>query len=254
MYLNIVMSLILLQAPGTTSASSGSQRSHDLDAKLHTRVGNYTLNADNFLEALAQVATRFEITMGIEWSKSPATLQKVRLFWDQADVQQVIETLVKNQPGYEFNIDNDVVHVYPQEAKSNSHDFVNLRIQKFQVRNVVIETASHQLRDLVRLTVSPPQMVSSEEGPKGIIHSQAASVGEPELTFKFDSVTVRVALDELAVTSDRKIWVVTFTSDYGITPTGFWRTRTLWNSNVIPDNEQPLWDMFHWGEAIPQAP
>jgi len=65
------------------------------------------------------------------------------------------------------------------------------------------------------------------------------------------NVGVEDVLDALAVASARKIWIVTFSDDPTLTPTGFRRSLTLWNNFPIPDNEQPIWDMLHWRDVIP---
>ena len=32
---------------------------------------------------------------------------------------------------------------------------------------------------------------------------------------------------------------------------GFRRARTLWTRQAVPDDQQPAWDLFHWGGAVP---
>lgn len=86
---------------------------------------------------------------------------------------------------------------------------------------------------------------------EGLVYSQGASVGEPDVTVTLQSVNVPQVLDALALASDRKVWVVTFTADGAVTPTSFRRTGTLWNKENVPDPEQPVWDTFRWGDSIP---
>ncbi|MGH9682813.1 MAG: hypothetical protein ACRD4S_04280 [Candidatus Acidiferrales bacterium] len=254
MYITFFLSLVFFQLPSAhPPIVSRTPPAISLEAKLHASVEDYTLVADTFLQALARVAAEFQVPMGVEWSGSPATLQRVSLSWDHADVQQVIETIVKNQPGYGLSVDDGTVHVFPKWTASNQRDFTKLRIHKFEVSNMVVEMANHRLRDLVKLTVSPRPPAPRSADRKGEMYSQAANVGDPDVAIKLEDVDVRTVLDNLAQASDRKIWVVTFVGESDVTSTGFWRTLTLWNNKPIPDNEQPVWDMFRWGEAVPST-
>jgi hypothetical protein len=206
------------------------------------------MNGDNFVDALLKVATQFQIPMGIEWSENASTAQKISESWTDADVQQVIQRLVNAQRGYEFEVKDGVVHVFPEWAKSSQQDFVNLKVQKFIVRNEVAAAATRQLRDLVKLTVSPPPQTGATAG--GTAGSQLGTIEDREISLKLENLTVRDALDQIALVSDRKIWVVTFTEEPLLTPTGFRRTRSLW-IDTVPDNEQPVWNTLRWGDAIP---
>ncbi|HVA71694.1 MAG TPA: hypothetical protein VNF02_01180 [Candidatus Limnocylindrales bacterium] len=214
------------------------------------RVKNYTLNADNFLDALTKVATKFHVPIGVQWSENSDTKRKVSASWANVDVQQVIQQLIGAHPGYEFDVTDGVLHVFPEWTKSNRQDFVNLNLPNFVVRNQMPETATHQLRDLVKLNVSPsPLPKPGVAGGTG--YSQGADVGEQNISLRLQNVTVQEALDKIALASDRKIWVVTFT-DEPLTPTGFRRTRTLW-IKTIAYNEQPVWDSLRWGDEIPPS-
>jgi hypothetical protein len=239
--------LLLLQLLLTTPRLVGARRP-DFQANVHMRVKNYTLNADSFLDALAKVAAKFQIPIGVQWSENSDTKRKVYASWANVDAQQVIQQLVRAHPGYRLEVSGGVVHVFPDWTISNRHDFVNLKVSKFIVRDQVPEIASHQLRDLVKLNVSPsPLPKPGVAGGTG--YSQGADVGEQNIGLRLQNVTVRDALDKIALASDRKIWVVTFT-DEPLTPSGFRRTRTLW-IKTIASNEQPVWDSLRWGDEIP---
>lgn len=245
---SLILFLVLLRPAAVATRAAPLQGAVDLQARLHARVKSYTLNADNFLDALARVATQFQLPMGVQWSENSETLRKVSSTWSDVDAQQIIQELVNVHPGYEFDVSDGVVHVFPAWTKSSQQDFVHLKLEKFVVDNQVPEAATHQLRDLIKLTVSPRH---SQAGAHGTIFSQAADVGEQEISFRVQNVTVRDALDKIALASDRKIWAVTFT-DEPLTPTGFRRTRTLW-IKAIAYNEQPVWDSLRWGDAIPSS-
>jgi hypothetical protein len=64
------------------------------------------------------------------------------------------------------------------------------------------------------------------------------------------NVTVEDALNRLVTISVRPIWIVTFTDDTHLTGSGFRRAATLFSKSPVPDDQQPVWDLFHWGDVI----
>lgn len=244
--LRIAMSLLLLELAVPGLRGVPRQRDSDLEASLHRHVTAYTLNADSFVDALAKLATRFGIPMGIEWYGNTEAARKVSLSWINSDPERMIRKLVGSQRGYEFDVSGGVVHVFSAKDRSSRQDFVNLKIREFIVRDEAPEIATRRLRDLVKLTVSPPP---PSDGRGGSVYSQAGEVGERNISLRLRNVTVRNALDRISLASDWKIWVVTFT-DGPLTSTGFRPTRTLWIRN-IPNGEQPVWDSLRWGSEIP---
>lgn len=253
---HVVLSLLLLgllpPSPRVSFAApqaAAEQSAPSLDVKLHTRLETYTLDADNFFDALMKIAKEFQIPMGIQWSEAEDTMKKVSLSCANVDTEQILWKLVDSHPGYTFDMSKGVIHVFPKWTRGSRRDFVNLKIQDFVVRDQIPGLANRYLRDLVKLTVSPPPPPSGK--PNGSGSSMGAEVGERNISLHLQNVIVRDALDAIALASTWKVWVVTFTDD-PLTPTGFRPTRTIWISN-FPPNEQPVWDSLHWGDAVPPS-
>jgi hypothetical protein len=245
----LLLLLLLLQLPFFAPRAVAGPESADLHSRLSIPVKNYVLNAGGLLDALAKVAAKFQIPMGVQWSENSDTKREVTATWKNTDPEQMIRSLVSTHRGYELNVSDGVVHILPDWARSSPQNFLNLKLQKFAVFNQAPEIAGHRLRDLVKLTVSPapPQPRTAANGSA---YSQAADVGEQNIGITLTNVTVRDALDRIALASDRKIWIVTFTNG-PLTPTGFRPTRTLWIKTIAVD-EQPVWDSLRWGDPIPQ--
>jgi hypothetical protein len=246
MLLTLVMSALLFRP--AVLAAPDLNKPQPIQTRLHSQVAAYTLSANDFAHALIRLACKFNLPMGIEWVRSPGTLKKVSLSWKNATIQQMLDTLVKSQPGYQLEISNGVAHVFPGSINSSQQDFLTLKIEKFEVHNQVVEIASHDLRDLVRRRISPPP--PSSQRPAGVGYSQGANIGDPEFSLALQDVSVRQILDNMTLASDRKIWVVTFI-DAPPSATGFLRTATLWQASDVPDADQPVWDMFRWNDTIP---
>jgi len=195
-----------------------------------------------------KVADEFQIPMGIQWTKTQYTLRSVDLSWKTGDVRGVIATLTRTTPGYAFDTVDGVVHVFLKSGISARQDFLNLKVQRFEVKNEVIGLADRKLRRIVRSTVSPPKPLSPGAGEGG---SMAARVGEEGISLELENSRVRGVLDKFVLLSERRIWVVTLTDSPALTPTGFRRTELLRWHQPIPDEEQPVWDLFRWSDPIP---
>jgi hypothetical protein len=218
----------------------------ELNAKLSSRTVIYNVSAKNFLGALTDVANRFHIPMGIEWLNKPEARAALSLSWNNATVNEIIADIAKTQPGYEVNVRNGIVHISCAKLVQDKQNFLRVRLNRFGVNNEPLEVASRRLRDLIRMVVSP-----SIQHAGGIAGSQAFNVGEGKINIEMRDVSVEDALDKLVAVSARKIWIVTFADDITTTASGFRRTLTLWNDYPIPDNEQPLFDILHWGDVLP---
>lgn len=229
-------------------STDSARASDDLRAKLALPVQNYALNAENFLLAVTHLAEEFRIPLGIAWVDSPAAETKVRLFWKNSTLQGVLEDLLKTQRDYELWVSDDVVHVRCRSIRP-SQDFLQLPINKFEVRDQVVHTAQQKLRELVRYSVSPRH--NATKG--GVISSFITNVGEPTFDLSLNNATVEKILDALTKVSTKKIWIVTYVDSFIPASTGFRRTLTLWSSSPIPDDDQPVWNLFGWSEPIPTA-
>jgi hypothetical protein len=220
-----------------------------LGQKLSTNVRDYSLAAENFADAFAKVATRFHIPIGVAWIDTRKAESKQDLFWKNSTVESIIQAIAETQPGYEVRTVHGVVHVYPKLIP-HQQDFLTINVPDFKAEDEPLEIVQNRLRDLVKLTVSPTPMHLGIGGTAG---SQFSNAGEPKIHFHLTNATVEDVLDRLVTDSARKIWVVTFANDLTLTPTGFRRTLSLWGQSRLPASEQPVWDMFHWGESIPST-
>ncbi len=240
----LLLATLLLQPIWAWPPPPGEQ---GLQVKLRARLENYTIIADSFPQALTKVAAQFEIPMGIEWIRTPATQREIRRSWRHTTAYGVVESLVKSQRGYNFGIANGVVHVFPQGALMDRSSFLNHRINKFEAKNEFAGVLSYRLRELLKRTVSP-SLPSSPALGTGV--SIATGAGDRRITFRLVNATVRQVLDKLGLATDFRIWIVTYPED--LTETGFRRVASLYTSSAVPDNEQPVWAFLRWGDALPK--
>jgi hypothetical protein len=234
-------------------AASGTQRHEDLDTKLRTNVSSYQVQANNFVEALTRVASEFRIPMGIEWLDAPAARARLTLSWKDVTVKEVLQAIVKTQPGFKLVVRTGVVHVLSPDRVPDRENPLKLSINAFEVHNLPAEMASRQLHDTLKRTLSAQKPHQGFVRSGGVGGCGFSNSDDPKVSVALRNATVEDVLDALALASARKIWIVTFSDPRTLTASGYRRTLGLWNRSPVPDDEQPVWDMLHWGDAIPVA-
>ena len=225
-------------APGYQQQTAAEE---ELPAKLQRQVEEYTLTADNFLQALTKTAAQFRIPIGVEWIRSPMTSGTVQFSWRSATPEGILRALVDSQPGYELEVKNGIVHIFPRKSVADKNNFLNIQIDKFSVRNEYVAFASHRLWAQVHRTVVPP--LTPGGGEAGSI---ASGAGDRQISFELENVTVRDILDKLALAAGLKVWVVTYPENPSLTRAGFRSAISVFNENY-PIDAQPIWDLLLWG-------
>lgn len=237
---------LLTVVPQLPYSGPRSQNIEELSQKLHKPVQSYNLRDLNFVEALGRVASDFQIPMGIEWVDSAPSPAKIDVSWKHTTVEQILQAIVKTEVSYRMSFESGVVRISPVGLLPAEQNPLKLKIDKFDVQNVTVEIASRELHALAERTMSPPTPQQGAAG--GIGRSGASNLDDPKISVRLTNSTVEDILDSIVLTSARKIWIVTFAGNASLTENGFRRTLTLWNDFPIPDKEQPLWDLLHWGD------
>ncbi|HXN52885.1 MAG TPA: hypothetical protein VN943_13205 [Candidatus Acidoferrum sp.] len=220
----------------------------ELRAKLDGRVTKYSLSAVGLADALAMTSTQFQIPIGIEWVRDKQTLRGLTRTWEGESVRQVLTSILEAYPGYALQADGGVIHVFRRDLLNDSHNFLNLKVPDFfAVHQEPAGLANVQLRSVMQNLVSPRKLPSGA-GEGGSYTS--GNVTETPLTLSLRGLTVREALGRLVEASERKMWVVTFSDNPELTPSGFRRTETLWHLAPFPSTQQPMWDFLASGEYV----
>jgi hypothetical protein len=207
----------------------------DLTVKLNKRVSSYDIGALSIVGALLRVSNDFRVPMGIVWVDSPSARAERRFAWKDATVQEIIEAIAKTQPGYQVQVSRGVVHLSP--PIQDGQTFLKMKIREFNSRNEDIEVASFRLHTLI----SPRKY--------GLI--SVGATGDSRVTLEMKDATVEDILDALAVSSNRKIWIVTFIDNPKPLSTGLRKTGSLFTDQPVPDEEQPTWHFMRWGDPVP---
>jgi hypothetical protein len=247
MYKRILLLLLVFQIQTIIPLGACFAGTDEFQSRLGAPIHDYDLNASSFVEALIHVADEFRIPMGIEWVNTSQARTKIVFSWKKASIREILEGIAKTQPGYQVQVRDGVVRICSTKVPADQ-SFLHLPVKAFEANREVVQMAARRLRELVKQTVVPPK-----QGPGGVGCSLVTNVGEPKIDVKLNDVSVEDVLDSLATASAKKIWVVTFADSFIPTATGFRRTLTLSNGATVPDDEQPVWDMFAWDESVSTA-
>jgi hypothetical protein len=238
-FFTIVFLMTALQ--GSRPATTSSQPTEDLDAKLNRQITNYALGTNNFVEALTLVGKDFQIPMGIAFIDTPAATREIAFERKAGTVRNLIDEIVERETDYKVEIKNGVVHVFSPGAVAARENFLNLRLKEFRVHNAYPEVALFKLHELI----SPTNYGG---------YSIGAESGQPRVSLELKDSTVGDILDVLAVTSSRHIWVVAFSADPTLTPRGYRRTLALWpHPSPAAESSEPVLNLLHWSDRIPWA-
>jgi hypothetical protein len=217
-----------------------------LQATLNSPIIEYDLSANGLADALAKTSKHFHFPLGIEWVRDKDTLRSFNHTWNGETVRQILHSIVEAYPGYDFRVEDGVVHAFRLDLLDETHNFMNLKIPDyFEVGREPAGFANAQLRNVIQNIVSPRD-VPPGAGDAGSYTS--GNVTEEPITVSLHGLTVRVALEKLVLVSEHNLWIVTFSDTQDLTPTGFRRTETLWHAAPFPNTQQPMWDFLTWEE------
>jgi hypothetical protein len=248
MIAGVAAMLLVFQTTLTSLPGAASKESAELRARLDAEVKSYAVSADSFADALVKVAGDFKIPVGVEWVRTPAAIRPIRLAWKDTDARGVIQGIAHTQMGYVVEIEDAVVHIYPGALGPERQNFLNVRLDRFDIHDDVAEMASRNLGELVRLRVAPPKPRRQMAGG-GLGGSLLVEMGDPNISISPANPTVGEVLDAIALASPFKVWLVTFVPGHSLTPTGFRRTVWAARGEAFPDADQPVWELLKWGRA-----
>lgn len=140
----------------------------DLDQRLNSAVENYSISAENLLQALARVSVDFHLRMGIEWEASSTPYHSVLLKYDKATPLQVLQDLVALEPSYVFSAANGVVHVSRSTVYDDRRNFLNLHIDTFDASQEYVFHASNRLHHLVFKLTTQSQATVDDPREQGV--------------------------------------------------------------------------------------
>jgi hypothetical protein len=200
-HLNIVrLSIALLVLCGSGAYTSGQT----LEEKLAVKVDTFNSDAKSIPLQLIEVAQRFNIPMGIEWSDDSEDNGPSKLHLQDTTVGSLLSQILAQQPGYEFKLEDGVVHVFAKRVVDDQYNFLNIRLREFSLEKATMGAARFQLWGAIISQLHPRGGYGGGWGG----FSRYKDFDAPKITFACKDLTVRQALSKIAVVQGNALWVV----------------------------------------------
>lgn len=243
-----VFLLIFLLQPPTPALAWQIGPGSELDAKLGSRVEQYSLDAESFLSGLLTLANDFHIPMGIEWKKErPGTSSRYTRTWREVPVRTILQDLVNSQPEYDLDSNSGVAHIRLAAMRNDPGDILDARVPQFEVRDEYVGVASRRLQSVANAIMIPPEPLAAVGGSGGSIGTGS---GDRKLSFRLQGAAVREILDRMCLMSELKVWIIRYPDPPTRTAAGFVRTTTVMQDLSVDDKFQPTWVLLEWGRSL----
>ncbi|MGB7762685.1 MAG: hypothetical protein WBL61_22820 [Bryobacteraceae bacterium] len=209
-------------------------------------VQDYSLEAPTFLEALLKASADFQFPLGVEWVKSADTLKPVQLSRSSVTAEEVIQAVVSMHAGYEWRLEDGVVHVFNTALMGAARNPLNAKLQFFGFTDcnpMIARMAEVYLEYNVRAVVAP-------KIGGGFGFSIGSGLGEPKIQFRCTDLSARYVLNKIVALSIQHVWIATFPAKTVLTPTGFLEEVPILGANW--DRDEPFWVLRRWGDPPPE--
>ena len=157
---------------------------------LRMPVDEYSLQANSFIGALLKISVRFLFPMGVEWVKSADTLKPVQFTRTHTTAADVIRMVVSMHAGYEWRMEDGVVHVFQRDLVKDRRNPLNITIDSFDEQPETVTLANNDLFQMVSHVARTPEL-------PGIAYNRFGSAGEPVFSFAARSVPARSILNKI---------------------------------------------------------
>ena len=153
---------------------------------------NYSLEATSFIDALLKISAQFQFPLGVEWVKSADTLKPVRFSRLRTTMTEIIQAVVSTPAGYDWRMEDGVVHVFQHKLMEDSRNPLNITIESFNETPQTVGFANAVLFATVNNVVRHPES-------SGIGLSVVGSPGEPKFRFAAENAPARTVLNEIVM-------------------------------------------------------
>jgi hypothetical protein len=217
----------ILATCAITAAGQQSSTRQDVQPILSAKVPSYTVKAMNLLQAAAQIASDFNLPMGIEWQGDPDTRKEIIYQWQNATVQKILYDVSSFDVQYQVNISNGVVHLWKGGIAGSPRNPLNITIRDFSVADTYAGQARSKLQDRLNQMMFPP---SPTERRLACAGSYGAGAGDRLISLSMKDATAREILDAILLRSEFAIWLTVFPDKQA--HIGYLQTTPPWRKTI----------------------
>jgi hypothetical protein len=211
-------------------------------------VENYSLEANNFIDALLKISAKFQLPLGVEWVKTTNTLKPVTFSWTHATLTAVMQAVVSMRAGYGWRVEDGIIHVFKRDLLVDRRNLLNITIESFDERPETVSWANNDLYQMVSQVLRHPEQ-------HGIGGSVLGYPSEPVFRFAAKNVPARSILDKIVTAGlnrpepmMNRIWIVTFPAKAVFSRNGFLEVAPIVNQKFVSGDGQPFWVLLPWGD------
>lgn len=175
-----------------------------LEEKLAFRVDAFNSEAGSIPTQLIEVAQRFNIPMGIEWPDDSQKRAASPVHVQDTTVRNLLSQILSGQPGYQFQLDDGVVHVFAVSLVDDPRNFLNIRLREFSLKKANMAAAGYYLWGAIIANLHPQRGYGGGWG--GV--SMYKDFDVEKITFSYRDLTVRQALSKIVEAEGNALWVV----------------------------------------------
>lgn len=162
------------------------------------------------LERLIEVARNYRIPMGLEWlEQSDGDDDSPFLNESYETVRQLIHAILAHSPAYQVRTEEGILYIAQPFVAASHKNFLNLRISRYEVKDVNLFDAEEQLRIRINLLLFPQLYKNGYGGGYGYPPDHVFTARN--ITASGSDLTIRSVLNKIAASSGNALWVVQLT-------------------------------------------
>jgi hypothetical protein len=183
------------------------------------------------VDQLVEIARRFKIPMAIEWVETADNTESSNdLQAANRTVKSLIHLVIGS--GYVARIQNGLLHIYSPAVASHPFNFLNIRLNYFDVNHGDLFEAVDRLRWGIRFTLEPEDSRDCYLSSYG--HGANDVFEIPKFSIHASNLTVRQALNRIAKAQGNALWLARIKKSH------LNRNKPYWKTNGADGGEFPI--------------
>lgn len=204
------MALALLLCAACCCGAYGVAGAQTLEEKLGAST-DFLPKESGPVERLVEVARKFRLPMAIEWVERAGDAATGKpLPARKRSVRELIEEIASASPEQRVETEGGLLRVYSPEVSEHPFNFLNITLRSYSVTDGDLFEAEDQLRWAIRFALEPQKYAGGYGGGYG--HGGNDIFEIPKFSLSCSNVTVREALNRIALAQGNALWVATLRS------------------------------------------
>ena len=198
-FFTVLMFLIL------DSSFSQTKKADILDKEIQLDRQNASL-----LEICSILAASNNVSIGIEWSSKSEMRNREILDVKSGTLRQILDSLVRQEPDYDWEIRNDVVNFYPVRQRDKVlNELLNTKITNFRIRNDVVNQRIvddfNKLKELQKFQKDQNVIINF-----WYLSSIEGDLNQKTIGTEFANLNLKEILNKIVKQNHHKLWEIDY--------------------------------------------